>query len=106
MQTEQVNCESGDSGDVLAEIYIFHLKPKPVAISVLLCKLRSFNKSKNLLFLIILHACIGMHVNYVKFERHAWPYPPRINYLLIYKMPYPSYRFDDAMSLEIMFLYD
>ena len=24
---------------------IFHLKPKPIAISVLLCKLRSFNNS-------------------------------------------------------------
>ena len=44
--------------------------------------------------------CIGIHVNYVKFERHAWPYPPCINCLLIYKMPYPSYRFDDAKLLE------
>ena len=41
-----------------------------------------------------------MCVNYVKFERHAWPYPPCINCLLIYKMPYPSYRFDDAKLLE------
>ena len=37
-----------------------------------------------------------MHVNYIKFERHAWPYPPCINCMLIYKMPYPSHRFDDA----------
>ena len=29
---------------------IFHLKSQPIAISVLLCKLRSFNSSKNLLF--------------------------------------------------------
>ena len=44
--------------------------------------------------------CIGIHVNYVRFERHAWPYPPCINCLLIYKMPHPSHRFDDAKLLE------
>ena len=44
--------------------------------------------------------CIGIHANYVKFERHEWPYPPCINSLLIYKMPYPSYRFDDAKLLQ------
>ena len=27
-------------------------------------------------FLIILHVCIGIHVNYVKLETHALPYPP------------------------------
>ena len=36
-------------------------------------------------FLVILHACIGIHVN----ERYAWPYPPCINCLKTYKMPYP-----------------
>ena len=40
MQIEQVISESDDSGDALAERYI---KPKP--ISLLLCKLRSFNNS-------------------------------------------------------------
>ena len=35
-------------------------------------------------------ATFGIHVTYVKF------YPPCINCLLIYKMPYSSYRFDDA----------
>ena len=44
MQTEQVNSETDDSDDALAED-IFHLKPEPIAISVLLCKLRSFNNS-------------------------------------------------------------
>ena len=29
-----------------------------------------------------------------------WPYPPCINCLLIYKMPDPLYRFDDAKLLE------
>ena len=43
--------------------------------------------------------CIRIHVNYVKFERPAWHYPPHINCLLIYKMPYSSYRFDDAKLL-------
>ena len=47
-----------------------------------------------------IHVCIGIHVKCVKFERHAWPYPPRLYCLLIYKMPYPSYRFDDAKLLE------
>ena len=32
--------------------------------------------------------------------RHAWPYPPCSNYLLIYKKPYLSYRFGDAKLLE------
>ena len=41
-----------------------------------------------------------MWFNYVKFVRHAWPYRPCINCLLIYEMPYPSYRFDDAKLLE------
>ena len=57
----------------------------------------------SLMFSILLHACIGIYVKYVKFERHAWPYPPCtpcINCLLIYKMPYPSYRFDDVKLLE------
>ena len=36
MQTEQVNSESDDSGDALAQSDIFHLKPKSIAISVLL----------------------------------------------------------------------
>ena len=75
---------------------IFHLKPQPIAISVLLCKLRSEILKPSQ----ILHVCIGIQVNHVKFERHAWPYPPCINCLLIYKMPYPSYRFDDAKLLE------
>ena len=44
MQTEQVNSESDDSGDALAERYI-SFKTKHIAISVLLCKLRSFNNS-------------------------------------------------------------
>ena len=44
--------------------------------------------------------CIGINVNCVKFERHTWPYPPCINCLLIHKMPYPSYRFDDAKLIE------
>ena len=35
-----------------------------------------------------------------KFERHAWPYPPCINCLLNYKMPYSSYGFDDAKLLK------
>ena len=49
---------------------------------------------------LIPRVCIGIQVNHVKFERHAWPYPPCINCLLIYTMPYPSYRFDDAKLLE------
>ena len=44
MQTEQINSESDDSGDAWLRD-TFHLKPKPIAISVLLCKLRSFNNS-------------------------------------------------------------
>ena len=44
LNAEQVNSESDDSGDALAERYI-SFKPKPIAISVLLCKLRSFNNS-------------------------------------------------------------
>ena len=44
MRTEQVSSESDDSGDALAERYI-SLKPKPIAISVLLCKLLLFNNS-------------------------------------------------------------
>ena len=40
MQTEQVNSESDDSGDALAEGYT-----KPIATSVLLCTLRPFNNS-------------------------------------------------------------
>ena len=44
MQTEQVNFESDDPGDAFAERYI-SFKPKPIAISVLLCKLHSFNNS-------------------------------------------------------------
>ena len=76
---------------------IFYLKPKPIAISVLLCKLRSFNNSENLPFFkknIILHV-----FKLCKVEGHAWPYPPCINCLLIYKIPYPSHRFD-AKLLE------
>ena len=34
---------------------IDHLKPKPIAISVLLCKLCSFNNAYNLLFFNIIH---------------------------------------------------
>ena len=44
MQTEQVNSESDDSGDAWLRD-MFHLKPTPIAISVLLYKLRSFNNS-------------------------------------------------------------
>ena len=44
MQTEQVNSESDDSGDALVERYI-SFKIKTIAISVLLCKLHSFNNS-------------------------------------------------------------
>ena len=72
---------------------IFHLKPNPLsycASSTHLIILKTF-----------VHACIEIHVlNYVKLERHAWPYPPCINCLLIYKMPYPSYRFADAKLIE------
>ena len=43
--------------------HIFHVKTKGIAIFVLLCKFRSFNHSS---FLIILHVCIGIHVDYVR----------------------------------------
>ena len=76
----------------------FHLKPKPIAISyncfahLITLKTFLFNNS----------TCVDN--NCVKFERQAWPYPPCINCLLIYKMPYPSYRFEEAsfLSLEIL----
>ena len=42
MQTEQVNSESDGSGDAWLRDTI-HLKPKPIVISVLFYKLRSFN---------------------------------------------------------------
>ena len=75
MQTEQVNSE------VMTLVMpwlrdIVHLNPKSIAISVLLGKLRSFNNSKTFFFNNSIHVCIGIHVNCVKFERHAWPYPP------------------------------
>ena len=95
---------------------IFHLKPKPIAICVLLCKLilktfffkfyirASTTFSIFIAFYVILHTCIGIHVNYIKCESHAWPYPPCINCLLIYKILYPHL----AVTLRIlsMFLYD
>ena len=40
--------------------------------------------------------CIGIYVNYIKIERHAWPYLPCINCLLIKK----SARFNGAKLLE------
>ena len=50
--------------------------------------------------------CIGIHVNYVKFERHAWPYPPSINCLLIYKclIHHIGLMMQSFLSLEILFL--
>ena len=39
---------------------IFHLKPKPIAISVLFCKLCSCKITLKPSFLIILHAYIGI----------------------------------------------
>ena len=70
MQTEQINSESDDSGDALAERYI-SFKTKTYCHFCLIVQ-ASLKPS----FLIILHVCIGIHVNLEKFERHAWPYPP------------------------------
>ena len=93
MQTEQVNSESDDA---LAERHMirFHLKSN-------LLPFLSYCASFALLTLIILYVCIRIHVNYVKFERHAWPYPPCINCLLIL---HTGLMMQSFLSLEIPFL--
>ena len=57
---KQSNSESDDSGDTLAVL--------------------SLSYCASFAHLITLNACIGIHVNYVKFEKHAWPYPLCINF--------------------------
>ena len=95
MQTEQVNSENDDSGDALSERYI-SFKTK-ICLTVQASLIQVLLEPS---FSITLHVCIGTHVNYVKFERPAWPYPPYINCLLMYKISYPSYRFYDAKLSE------
>ena len=74
MQTEKVNSESGDSGDALAERYISFKTKTYCHLSY--CASFAHLITLKTFFLIILHVCIGIHVNYIKFERPAWPYPP------------------------------
>ena len=56
--------------------------------------------------ILILRVCIVIHVNYVKFERHAWPYPSCINWLLSTKclILHIGLMMQSFLSLEILFL--
>ena len=61
--------------------------------------MRSFKNNEHIGKNFFFNNSTCVHRN-VKFERDAWSYPPCVNCLLIYKMPYPSYRFDDVKPLE------
>ena len=63
MQREQVNSESDDSGDALAERYI-SFKTQTYCHFCLIVHVQALLKPS---FLIILHVCIGTQINLVKF---------------------------------------